>query len=137
MAMGDTSKTLTIDLSEGAVDDILTRAQGQGIFDMLVQLTGTVARVEQRVESLDQGVERLDQRIDRLEGVVAGVAADVRDLVYWKHKLWGMVILMGWLAAGCAGVWAFIGSHVSWTSAPANAMPALSAAPAETPTQVR
>lgn len=137
MPMGDTSNTLTMKLSEGAVDDIPTPAQGQSIFNMLVQLTGSVARVEQRVESLDQGVERLDKRVDRLEGVVAGVAADVRDLVYWKHKLWGMVILMGWLAAGCAGVWAFIGSHVSWTSAPANAMPALSAAPAASHAQVR
>jgi len=130
MPMGDTSNTLTIDLPEGAVDDIPTATQGQSIFDTLVQITGSQARVE-------QSVRNLDQRVDRLEGVVAGVAADVRDLVYWKHKLWGMVILMGWLAAGCAGVWAFIGSHVSWTSAPTGARPAVSAAPAESHAQVR
>ena len=125
MPMGETSNTLTVDLSDGTVRDNLTATQGQSILTMLVQITSSLGRVEQRVENLDQ-------RVDRLDGTVAALAVDVKDLVHWKHKLWGMVILMGWLAAGCGGIWALIGSHVSWTSgASANVMPVVPAAEVE------
>jgi len=131
MPIGEASNTLAVDLSEGNLRDHPTVAQVQSILTMLVQMSGSLARVEQRVES---GITNLDQRVDRLEGAVAGLAVDVRDLVHWKHKLWGMVILMGWLAAGCAGAWALVGSHVSWTSgAPAKAIPVAPAAQNEVP----
>lgn len=108
MADGETFK-LANDPSEGQSGDGLLLVQGSAIVGLLVQMSGSLARLEQRVD----GVSAI---VNGLERTVANLTTDVKDLVHWKNKVWGMAILVGWLAAGSAAAWAFVGSHISWTS---------------------
>lgn len=107
---------VTTHSSEDVLRDGASVPQRQRVFGMLVQITGSLARLEQRVEGVNQRVDGVIDTVNGLERTVAALAVDVRDLVHWKHRVWGMVILMGWLAAGTAAAWAIVGSPISWTS---------------------
>jgi hypothetical protein len=94
--------------------------QGQGIIGMLVQMTGSLARVEQRVDGV-----RTD--LTDLKATVATLSVDVRDLMQWKNRVWGVVFVLGAIAAGSGAAWNFIDRHVSWNSgASGSAMPDVS-----------
>jgi hypothetical protein len=85
---------------------------------MLVQIASSQARLEQRVDGVSTAVTDL-------KTTVANLSVDVKDLMQWKNRLWGMLILLGGIAAGSGGIWTLIDKHVSWTSAsPVNATPA-------------
>jgi hypothetical protein len=90
-------------------DDLLMQ-QGQGeILGMLVQITSSQTRLEQRVDGVSKDLKDL-------KTTVSNLSVDVKDLMHWKSRLLGMAILLGVLATGSGGIWVFIDRHVSWTS---------------------
>lgn len=133
-------------------------ANNQLAIEMLVQITSTLARHDQKFDAIDARFDKVDARFDaldakvagldarvavldtkvavldtkavvldarmttleasvvKLDGEVKGLASNVKDLVRWKERIWGMVIMSGWLAAAGAGAWALLGRHVTWSS---------------------
>lgn len=76
---------------------------------MLIQIMGTLARHDQKFDGLDSAIAKIDSD-------VVNLASSVKDLAHWKERVWGMVILSGWLVAAGAGVWAVVGKHLSWVA---------------------
>jgi prophage DNA circulation protein len=107
MADGETAKLANNSPELRPAEGLLL--QGSVIVSLLVQMSGSMARLEQRVDGVGAAV-------NGLETTVAGLTTDVKDLVHWKNKVWGMVILLSWLGAGSVAAWAVVGSHISWTS---------------------
>ena len=122
MHAGGTVNNRPPSFSDDVLRDDLLMQQGQGIVGMLVQITSSQARLEQRVAGVSTD-------LTDLKATVANVSADVRNLMQWKNRLWGMVIVLGGIAAGTGGIWTLVDKHIVWTSAtPANVTPTAPAA---------
>ena len=122
MPTGGTVNNRPPSLSDEVLRDDLLVQQGQGIMGLLIQITSSQARLEQRVAGVSTD-------LTDLKATVASVSVDVKELMQWKNRLWGMVIVLGGIAAGSAGMWTLIDKHVVWTSgAPANVTPTAPAA---------
>ncbi len=120
MHTGGTASNRPANSSGDVLRDDLLMQQGQGIIGMLVQMTGSLARVEQRVDGVHTD-------LTDLKATVATLSVDVRDLMQWKNRVWGIVFVLGAIAAGSGAAWNFIDRHVSWNSgASASAMPNVS-----------
>jgi hypothetical protein len=118
MHTGGTVNNRPPSFSDDVLRDDLLMQQGQGIIGMLIQITSSQARLEQRVAGVSTD-------LTDLKATVANVSVDVKDLMQWKNRLWGMVIVLGGIAAGSGGIWALVDRHIVWTSgAPANVTPA-------------
>lgn len=121
------------------------------ILDAIKTLDGkmdlAVRSVESRVESsvkamenrLDGSIKTLDTKVDtcardlaKFDEPFKELKSDVKDLVNWKHKVWGMVIVLSALFATATAVWAFVSGHIQWKPDPEPKLPAASA-PAVTP----
>lgn len=132
---------------EQAPPMVATLTQGQISVEMLTGVTSDLARLDQRVEHLGDlvrmsdsrvmdamrstearlgdGIKALDGRMEGFGKTVEVMKADVDDLVHWKHKVWGMVILGGALITIATALWAFIGNRVQWKSDVVTNVPAL------------
>jgi hypothetical protein len=133
------------DQSEQPPADLVVMTHGQISVEMLTDMTSKLARLDEKSTHLGElvkGVEarlldavkgiesRLADSVKALDGKVDGVVREqtvtgktvegmkdkVEDLVHWKNKIWGMLILAGALIAAGAGLWALVGSHLSWKS---------------------
>ncbi|WP_063572191.1 MULTISPECIES: hypothetical protein [Luteibacter] len=122
MHTGGTVNNRPPSFSDDVLRDDLLMQQGQGVVGMLVQITSSQARLEQRVAGVSTD-------ITDLKATVANVSVDVKDLMQWKNRLWGMVIVLGGIAAGTGGIWTLVDKHIVWTSGvPANVTPTAPAA---------
>jgi hypothetical protein len=122
MHTGGTVNNRPPSFSDDVLRDDLLMQQGQGVVGMLVQITSSQARLEQRIAGVSTD-------ITDLKATVANVSVDVKDLMQWKNRLWGMVIVLGGIAAGTGGIWTLVDKHIVWTSGvPANVTPTAPAA---------
>jgi hypothetical protein len=130
MHTGETVSDRPVSSPDHDMREDLLMQQGQGIIGMLVQIASSQARLEERFEGVSTAVTDLKTN-------VANLGVDVKDLMQWKNRVWGMVILLGGIAAGSGWIWTLVDKHVSWTSRdPANAAPATPAAQNQTNLEV-
>lgn len=68
----------------------------------ITKLEGSVKDLEGSVKDLEGYVRRVDAKVDSLSVEFENfkkpfeeMKSDVKDLIYWKHKVWGMVLLAG------------------------------------------
>ncbi|HEY4090491.1 MAG TPA: hypothetical protein VGN46_03175 [Luteibacter sp.] len=104
---------------EGSIKGVETRLAGS-INGVESRLEGSIVRVESR---LDDSFKYLNTKIDTLSREVAPflnpfeeLRRDIKDLVGWKHRVWGMLILAGAIVTLGTGAWAFVGDHLEWKS---------------------
>ena len=72
--------------------------------------------INKQFEGINEKFESIKTSIAALSGTVGGLSSELKNLQIWKYKVWGMVILAGWLVAAGAGAWALVGSHISWNA---------------------
>lgn len=111
------------DQAEQTPTSYAVMTQGQISIEMLVQINTSIARFDEKVVSYGEAIKSIDgkvvgvgREVATLTKTVDDMKADVKDLVNWKHKVWGMVIFASAAIALASAIWAFVSGHIQWKS---------------------
>jgi len=80
--------------------------------EMLVGIASSIARLEAKFDAVDARIGSLETRmgsvevsIAELRSKVGTIETDVRKLLDWKQRLWGMFLLISLAAAVAPSAW--------------------------------
>jgi hypothetical protein len=87
------------------------------------RIEGSITQVDASVKDVEAYVRRVDVKVDALGPEFVSfkkpfeeLKRDVKDLVSWKHKVWGMVLLVAVIGPVGTAAFSFISTHIEWKS---------------------